>query len=217
MKIFLDTSSVDVIRDYIDTGLIDGVTTNPSLMLKEGKDPLEVIRRISDLFPEDSSVSAEVTADTADEMVALSRPYTDLGKNVTVKVPCTREGLKACKALRDEGFKVNVTLIFSQAQAILAAKAGATYVSPFVGRVDDNSFGGLCLIKDIANVYDKQVWYDTYILAASIRNVREVGRAFEYGANICTLPPSIFDKMYKHILTDDGLRRFNEDWANLMG
>ena len=217
MKIFLDTSSVDVIRDYLDTGLIDGVTTNPSLMLKEGKDPLEVIRRISDLFPEDSSVSAEVTADTADEMVALSRPYTDLGKNVTVKVPCTREGLKACKALRDEGFKVNVTLIFSQAQAILAAKAGATYVSPFVGRVDDNSFGGLCLIKDIANVYDKQVWYDTYILAASIRNVRGVGRAFEYGANICTLPPSIFDKMYKHILTDDGLRRFNEDWANLMG
>ena len=217
MKIFLDTSSVDVIRDYLDTGLIDGVTTNPSLMLKEGKDPLEVIRRISDLFPEDSSVSAEVTAETADEMVALSRPYTDLGKNVTVKVPCTREGLKACKALRDEGFKVNVTLIFSQAQAILAAKAGATYVSPFVGRVDDNSFGGLCLIKDIANVYDKQVWYDTYILAASIRNVREVGRAFEYGANICTLPPSIFDKMYKHILTDDGLRRFNEDWANLMG
>ena len=217
MKIFLDTSSVDVIRDYLDTGLIDGVTTNPSLMLKEGKDPLEVIRRISDLFPEDSSVSAEVTADTADEMIALSRPYTDLGKNVTVKVPCTREGLKACKALRDEGFKVNVTLIFSQAQAILAAKAGATYVSPFVGRVDDNSFGGLCLIKDIANVYDKQVWYDTYILAASIRNVREVGRAFEYGANICTLPPSIFDKMYKHILTDDGLRRFNEDWANLMG
>ena len=217
MKIFLDTSSVDVIRAYLDTGLIDGVTTNPSLMLKEGKDPLEVIRRISDLFPEDSSVSAEVTADTADEMVALSRPYTDLGKNVTVKVPCTREGLKACKALRDEGFKVNVTLIFSQAQAILAAKAGATYVSPFVGRVDDNSFGGLCLIKDIANVYDKQVWYDTYILAASIRNVREVGRAFEYGANICTLPPSIFDKMYKHILTDDGLRRFNEDWANLMG
>ena len=217
MKIFLDTSSVDVIRDYLDTGLIDGVTTNPSLMLKEGKDPLEVIRRISDLFPEDSSVSAEVTADTADEMVALSRPYTDLGKNVTVKVPCTREGLKACKALRDEGFKVNVTLIFSQAQAILAAKAGATYVSPFVGRVDDNSFGGLCLIKDIANVYDKQVWYDTYILAASIRNVREVGRAFEYGANICTLPPSIFDKMYKHILTDDGLWRFNEDWANLMG
>ena len=217
MKIFLDTSSVDVIRDYLDTGLIDGVTTNPSLMLKEGKDPLEVIRRISDLFPEDSSVSAEVTADTADEMVALSRPYTDLGKNVTVKVPCTREGLKACKALRDEGFKVNVTLIFSQAQAILAAKAGATYVSPFVGRVDDNSFGGLCLIKDIANVYEKQVWYDTYILAASIRNVREVGRAFEYGANICTLPPSIFDKMYKHILTDDGLRRFNEDWANLMG
>ena len=217
MKIFLDTSSVDVIRDYLDTGLIDGVTTNPSLMLKEGKDPLEVIRRISDLFPEDSSVSAEVTADTADEMVALSRPYTDLGKNVTVKVPCTREGLKACKALRDEGFKVNVTLIFSQAQALLAAKAGATYVSPFVGRVDDNSFGGLCLIKDIANVYDKQVWYDTYILAASIRNVREVGRAFEYGANICTLPPSIFDKMYKHILTDDGLRRFNEDWANLMG
>ena len=211
MKIFLDTSSVDVIRDYLDTGLIDGVTTNPSLMLKEGKDPLEVIRRISDLFPEDSSVSAEVTADTADEMVALSRPYTDLGKNVTVKVPCTREGLKACKALRDEGFKVNVTLIFSQAQAILAAKAGATYVSPFVGRVDDNSFGGLCLVKDIANTY-KRHDVETQILAASIRNVRDVGRAFEYGANVCTIPVKVFDKMYDHVLTREGLELFNNDY-----
>ena len=216
MKIFLDTSSVEVIRSHLSTGLIDGVTTNPSLMLKEGKDPLEVIRRISDLFPDDASVSAEVTAETAHEMVQLSRPYTSLGSNVTVKVPCTREGLEACYILSENEFKVNVTLVFSQAQAILAAKAGATFVSPFVGRVDDNSFGGLCLVKDIANVYAKHN-VSTQVLAASIRNVREVGRAFEYGANICTLPPAIFDKMYNHILTDDGLRRFNEDWANLMG
>tara|TARA_B100001996_G_scaffold169625_1_gene129314 strand:- start:1839 stop:2504 length:666 start_codon:yes stop_codon:yes gene_type:complete len=216
MKIFLDTSSVDVIRDHLDTGLIDGVTTNPTLMLKEGKDPLDVIRRISDLFPEDSSISAEVTADTAEEMVELSRPYTSLGRNVTVKVPCTIEGLKACKSLTDEDFQVNVTLIFSQSQAILAAKAGATYVSPFVGRVDDNSFGGLCLVKDIANVFQRH-HVSTEVLAASLRGVRDVGRAFEYGADIVTMPPAVFDKMYKHILTEAGLAQFEKDWQNLMG
>ena len=133
----------------------------------------------------------------------------------TIKVPCTPDGLIACRELSRNCIKVNVTLIFSPSQAILAAKAGATYVSPFVGRVDDNSFGGLCLIKDIANIYEKQNWKSTEILAASIRDVRSVGRAFEYGANICTLPPVVFRKMYKHILTDKGIELFENDWKSV--
>ena len=134
------------------------------------------------------------------------------GSYATIKVPCTPDGLAVCKELTRMIIRVNVTLIFSPSQAILAAKAGAAYVSPFVGRVDDNSFGGLCLIKDIANIYAKQNWKKTEILAASIRNVRDVGRAFEYGANICTLPPTVFNKMYNHILTDKGLELFDADY-----
>ena len=137
------------------------------------------------------------------------------GREATIKVPCTPDGLYVCRQLSRSLVKVNVTLIFSPSQAILAAKAGATYVSPFVGRVDDNSYGGLCLIKDIANVYAKQNWKSTEILAASIRNVRDVGRAFEYGANICTIPTGVFDKMYKHVLTDAGLAQFDKDWAEV--
>ncbi len=133
-------------------------------------------------------------------------------KNATIKVPCTPDGLYVCRELSRSLVKVNVTLIFSPSQAILAAKAGATYVSPFVGRVDDNSFGGLCLIKDIANVYAKQNWKKTEILGASIRDVRSVSRAFEYGANICTIPTGVFDKMYNHVLTDVGLAQFEADW-----
>ena len=137
------------------------------------------------------------------------------GKNATIKVPCTPDGLYVCRQLSRSLVKVNVTLIFSVTQAILAAKAGATYVSPFVGRVDDNSFGGLCLIKDIANTYAKQNWKRTEILGASIRNVRDVGRAFEYGANICTIPPKVFEGMYNHILTDKGLELFDADWRTV--
>ena len=144
-----------------------------------------------------------------EEGIRLAKKY---GKNATIKVPCTPDGLAVCRELSRDLIRVNVTLIFSPSQAILAAKAGATYVSPFVGRVDDNSFGGLCLIKDISNVYTKQNWKRTEILAASIRNVRDVGRAFEYGANICTLPPSVFDKMYNHILTEKGLEIFEKDF-----
>ena len=211
MKIFLDTAEVEQIIDGYNTGLIDGVTTNPTLILRSGRDQQEVIEEIYQACPNLESISAEVVADTAEEMVEQAQPFIDLSDNVTIKVPCTREGLKACYELSHDGILTNVTLVFSVSQAILAAKAGASYVSPFVGRVDDNSFGGLCLVKDIANTY-KRHDVETQILAASIRNVRDVGRAFEYGANVCTLPVKVFDKMYDHVLTEKGLELFNNDY-----
>lgn len=211
MKIFLDTAEVEQIIDGYKTGLIDGVTTNPTLILRSGRDQQEVIEEIYQACPNLESISAEVVADTADEMIEQAQPFIDLSDNVTIKVPCTREGLKACYELSHDGILTNVTLVFSVSQAILAAKAGASYVSPFVGRVDDNSFGGLCLVKDIANTY-KRHDVETQILAASIRNVRDVGRAFEYGANVCTLPVKVFDKMYDHVLTEKGLELFNNDY-----
>lgn len=211
MKIFLDTAEVEQIIDGYKTGLIDGVTTNPTLILRSGRDQQEVIEEIYQACPNLESISAEVVADTAEEMIEQAQPFIDLSDNVTIKVPCTREGLKACYELSHEDILTNVTLVFSVSQAILAAKAGASYVSPFVGRVDDNSFGGLCLVKDIANTY-KRHDVETKILAASIRNVRDVGRAFEYGANVCTLPVKVFDKMYDHVLTEKGLELFNNDY-----
>ena len=209
MNIFLDTAETDVIKKYYATGLIDGITTNPSLIMKSGRDPEEVYQELKDLGIDD--ISMEVMGDSSNMIVEGRRLASKFGKCATIKVPCTYEGLIACRQLSRELIRVNVTLIFDVAQAILAAKAGAAYVSPFVGRVDDNSFGGLCLIKDIANIYAKQNWKKTEILAASIRNVRDVGRAFEYGANICTLPPTVFNKMYNHILTDKGLELFDAD------
>ena len=211
MKIFLDTAEVSQIVDGYKTGLVDGVTTNPTLILRSGRQQSDVIEEIYQACPTLESISAEVVAETADEMVEQAQPYIALSDNVTIKVPCTREGLKACYELSNDGILTNVTLVFSVSQAILAAKAGATYVSPFVGRVDDNSFGGLCLVKDIANTY-KRHDVETQILAASIRNVRDVGRAFEYGANVCTIPVKVFDKMYDHVLTREGLELFNNDY-----
>jgi len=211
MKIFLDTAEVGQIVDGYKTGLVDGVTTNPTLILRSGRQQSDVIEEIYQACPNLESISAEVVAETADEMVEQAQPYIALSDNVTIKVPCTREGLKACYELSNDGILTNVTLVFSTSQAILAAKAGATYVSPFVGRVDDNSFGGLCLVKDIANTY-KRHDVETQILAASIRNVRDVGRAFEYGANVCTIPVKVFDKMYDHVLTREGLELFNNDY-----
>ena len=211
MKIFLDTAEVSQIVDGYKTGLVDGVTTNPTLILRSGRQQSDVIEEIYQACPNLESISAEVVAETADEMIEQAQPYIALSDNVTIKVPCTREGLKACYELSNDGILTNVTLVFSTSQAILAAKAGATYVSPFVGRVDDNSFGGLCLVKDIANTY-KRHDVETKILAASIRNVRDVGRAFEYGANVCTLPVKVFDKMYDHVLTREGLELFNNDY-----
>ena len=211
MKIFLDTAEVDQIVEGYKTGLVDGVTTNPTLILRSGRQQSDVIEEIYQACPNLESISAEVVAETADEMVEQAQPYIALSDNVTIKVPCTREGLKACYELSNDGILTNVTLVFSVSQAILAAKAGATYVSPFEGRVDDNSFGGLCLVKDIANTY-KRHDVETQILAASIRNVRDVGRAFEYGANVCTIPVKVFDKMYDHVLTREGLELFNNDY-----
>lgn len=222
MKIFLDTSDVDVIRQHCETGLIDGVTTNPTLMMQAGRDSVEVIKEISSLFTEHASISAEVVGDTADEMVSQAEDYYSISKNITIKVPCTVEGLRACKTLSDKDIPVNVTLIFSLEQAILSAKAGATYVSPFIGRCEDNNIDGIDLIKSIKKVYNMNhisVYnmnnISTNILAASIRNVAHIGQAFEAGADIVTLPPSIFEEMYKHDLTDQGIKQFDKDWKKL--
>ena len=193
MKIFLDTADTQAIQDGYETGLIDGITTNPTLIMKSGRNPEDVYQELIDLGIKD--ISMEVVGNDETMLAEAHRLIKKFGKDqATIKVPCTPDGLWVCKQLSRDLIKVNVTLIFSPAQAILASKAGARYVSPFVGRVDDNSFGGLCLIKDIANIYSKQQVYQTEILAASIRNVRDVGRAFEYGAHICTIPPAVFNK-----------------------
>ena len=215
MKIFLDTADVDLIEKYYGTGLIDGVTTNPTLIKKSGQDPEEVYRQIALLGVDD--ISMEIVTDDSYEFLKEGRRLKEkFGEITTIKVPCTPEGLKGCKLLTKEGIRVNVTLIFSAAQAVLASKAGAAYVSPFVGRVDDNSFDGLNLIKEIADIYEKQSrlynFVDTEILSASIRNVGSVSKSFEYGAGIVTMPPSVFEKMYNHILTDKGLELFQTDW-----
>ena len=215
MKIFLDTADVDLIEKYYGTGLIDGVTTNPTLIKKSGYDPEEVYRKIALIGVDD--ISMEIVTDDSYEFLKEGRRLKEkFGEITTIKVPCTPEGLKGCKLLSKEGIRVNVTLIFSAAQAVLASKAGAAYVSPFVGRVDDNSFDGLNLIKEIADIYEKQSrlynFVDTEILSASIRNVGSVSKSFEYGAGIVTMPPSVFEKMYNHVLTDKGLDLFQKDW-----
>ena len=215
MKIFLDTAHVDLIEKYYGTGLIDGVTTNPTLIKKSGYDPEEVYRKIALIGVDD--ISMEIVTDDSYEFLKEGRRLKEkFGEITTIKVPCTPEGLKGCKLLSKEDIRVNVTLIFSAAQAVLASKAGAAYVSPFVGRVDDNSFDGLGLIKEIADIYEKQSrlynFVDTEILSASIRNVGSVSKSFEYGAGIVTMPPSVFEKMYNHILTDKGLELFQTDW-----
>ena len=210
MKIFLDTAETEVVRKHWKTGLIDGLTTNPTLIRKSGKNHEDVYQEFKDIGLTD--ISMEVIGDTGNMISEGKRLHKKFGKCATIKVPCTYEGLQACAHLSVEGIKVNVTLIFSQSQAILAAKAGAKYVSPFVGRVDDNSFGGLCLVKDIAKVYREHM-VTTQVLAASLRGVRDVGRAFEYGADIVTMPPIVFEGMYNHILTDKGLDQFDKDYA----
>ena len=214
MKIFLDTSEVDVISKYCESGLIDGVTTNPTLMMQAERDPVDVIKDISALFPDDSSISAEVVADTAEEMIFQAKQYYSISSNITIKVPCTEEGLKACKVLSAKNIPVNVTLIFSATQAILCAKAGAKYVSSFVGRCEDNGLSGIGLIESIRTIYDRNN-IDTQILAASIRTTEHVTNAFIAGTDIVTLPPSILKKMYKHDLTDQGIDQFDKDWKKV--
>ena len=212
MKIFLDTADTSIIQKHFATGLIDGVTTNPTLIKKSGRNPEDVYQEIADIGVKD--ISMEVVGGFQEMVKEGKRLYDKFGDVCTVKVPCTSEGLFVCHELSKLNIRVNVTLIFSQTQAILSSKAGATYVSPFVGRVDDNSFGGICLVKDIVNVF-KEHYVTTNVLAASVRNVRDVGRLFEHGAEIVTMPPAVFEKMYNHILTDKGLELFQADWESV--
>jgi len=213
MRIFLDTAETDLIRSKFSTGLIDGVTTNPSLIRKSGRDPEEVYQEIKDIGVKD--ISMEVVGDVNEMISEGRRLHEKFGKVSTIKVPCTSDGLRACYELSRDVINVNVTLIFDAAQAILAAKAGAKYVSPFVGRLDDNSIQGLDLIKTISDIYRVQNVYDTEILSASIRYVNSVSQSFANGANLVTMPPAVFDKMYNHVLTDKGLQIFDEDWKQV--
>jgi transaldolase len=211
MQFFIDTADVDEIRDLAATGLVDGITTNPSLIAKTGRPFLEVVREICEIVP--GPVSAEVTATDHATMLAEGRKLAGLAPNVCVKVPLTPDGLKTCKALSDAGTKVNVTLCFSAAQAILAAKAGATYISPFVGRLDDIGAVGMDLIADIVAIYDAYPEIDTQVLVASVRGPAHVIEAAKTGAHVATLPPGVLRAMFKHPLTDKGLEAFLADWA----
>jgi transaldolase len=211
MKIFLDTADLDEIRAANETGLIDGVTTNPTLILRSGRTLPDVAKQLVEEFPNFESISTEVVADTAEEMIAQAQQYIKMGPAITVKLPCTVEGLKACRVLNKAGIKTNVTLIFSAAQAVLAAKAGATYVSPFVGRLDDQSVAGLEVVRSISELY-RIYGVETQVLSASIRSVQRVVRSWYNGAQVVTMPPKHFWEMYNHILTKDGLDRFQKDW-----
>jgi transaldolase len=209
MKFFADTADTAAIAELAEHGLLDGVTTNPSLVMKSGRPMAEVIAEICALV--EGPVSAEVVATEADAMIAEGRKLAEIAPNIAVKVPLTWDGLKACKRLTDEGHPVNVTLCFSAAQALLAAKAGATFVSPFVGRLDDIGLDGMELIRDIRTIYDN-FGFATEILAASIRSVNHVAGAALAGADVATVPPDVLKKLVQHPLTDKGLAAFLADW-----
>ncbi len=209
MKFFVDTAEIDAIAELNDLGMVDGVTTNPSLIMKSGRDILEVTKEISDLV--DGPVSAEVVATKADDMIAEGRKLAKIADNIAVKVPLTWDGLKACNVLTNEGNMVNVTLCFSANQALLAAKAGATFISPFIGRLDDINLDGMELIADIRAIYDNY-GFETQILAASIRSVNHAYQAAMIGSDVMTAPPGVIKKMAEHPLTDAGLAAFLADW-----
>jgi transaldolase len=209
MKIFLDTANIEEIRKGAEYGIVDGVTTNPSLVAKEGRDFKQVIEEITGLI--DGPVSAEVTTMDKQEMLRQGREYAKWHKNVVVKLPTTREGISACKTLADEGIKVNMTLCFSASQALLIAKAGASYCSPFVGRLDDISEDGLELIEDIVLIYENY-GYETEVLAASLRHPMHVVQCAKIGAHVGTMPFKVLDALYNHPLTDKGLANFTKDW-----
>ncbi len=211
MKFFIDTADVKEIADLASSGLVDGVTTNPSLIAKSGRNFLEVVREICEIVP--GPVSAEVASVHYDEMLAEGRKLAKLASNVCVKVPLTWDGLKACRALSQEGTPVNVTLCFSAGQAILAAKAGATFISPFVGRLDDVGQEGMQLIGDIVDIYRNYPALRTEVLAASIRGVTHVIEAARLGAHVATVPPKVLRDLALHPLTDKGLAAFVKDWA----
>ncbi|MEO9819053.1 MAG: fructose-6-phosphate aldolase [Paracoccaceae bacterium] len=208
MKFFVDTAEIDAIAELNELGMVDGVTTNPSLIMKSGRDILEVTKEICDLV--DGPVSAEVVATDADKMIAEGRKLADIASNIAVKVPLTWDGLKACKVLTGEGKMVNVTLCFSANQALLAAKAGATFISPFIGRLDDIALDGMEVIEDIRTIYDN-FNFKTEILAASIRSVNHVMESARIGADVITAPPEVIKKLASHPLTDKGLDQFLKD------
>ena len=210
MKFFVDTADIEAIRDLAATGLLDGVTTNPSLVAETGRDFSRVLADICDVV--EGPVSAEVTAVDFEAMVEEGRRLTSLADNIAVKVPLTWDGLKACRTLAQAGARVNVTLCFSPSQAILAAKAGAAFVSPFVGRLDDVGHDGMALIADIRTIYDNYESFSTEILVASVRHPGHVVEAARQGADICTMPPAVLHKLTQHPLTDRGLDAFLADW-----
>ena len=209
MQFFVDTAEVEDIKELNDLGMADGVTTNPSLIMKSGRDILEVTKEICGII--DGPVSAEVVALDADEMLKEGRKLAKIADNIAVKVPLTWAGLKTCKALSEDGIMVNVTLCFSANQALLAAKAGATFISPFIGRLDDINIDGMDLIADIRTIYDNY-GFETRILAASIRSVNHMSQAALIGADVATAPPAVIRKMADHPLTDKGLAGFLKDW-----
>jgi transaldolase len=210
MKFFLDTGNIKDIESLMPLGIVDGVTTNPSLMAKEGGDPRKIIKQICELVK--GPVSAEVVSVDADGMIAEGRDWAKLDKHIVVKVPFTRDGVKACKTLREDGIPVNVTLCFSPTQALIAAKVGATYISPFVGRLDDIASDGMGLIQQIVDIY-KAYDFKTEVLVASVRGPMHIVEAARMGADICTCPASVIEACFKHPLTDIGLEKFLKDWA----
>lgn len=212
MKLFIDTANIDEIRQISSWGVIEGVTTNPSLIAKEGRDFKEVIEEITSIV--DGPISAEVISLEAEEMVNEARDLAQISDNIIIKIPMTDEGLKAVKVLSAEGIKTNVTLVFSLSQALLAAKAGATYVSPFIGRLDDIGQDGLGLIREIMLVFENFA-IDTEVIAASIRSVNHVNQVAQAGCDIATIPYKVFELMIKHELTDAGIERFLQDWKSL--
>lgn len=211
MKFFVDTADVDEIKGLLDTGLLDGVTTNPSLIAKSGRNILAVLEEICALVP--GPVSGEVTATEASAMITEGEKLAGIAENLVVKLPLTFDGIKACYALTQKGIKTNVTLCFSSAQALLAAKAGATYISPFVGRLDDIGSNGMDLISDICQVYSMYPDIETEVLVASIRNPIHLMEAAKMGADVATIPPKVIHQLFKHPLTDAGLEAFLKDWA----
>jgi len=212
MKIFLDTADTELISKYFSTGLVDGVTTNPTLIMKSGRNPEDVYQEIKDIGVSD--ISMEVMGSDLEMYDEGVRLYEKFGDVATIKVPCTRDGLAACRELTKERIRTNVTLVFSAAQAVLAAKSGATYVSPFVGRLDDQSVAGLEVVRSIAGLYQIH-GIKTQVLSASIRSVQRVVRSWYNGAHIVTMPPKILEQMYDHVLTDKGMEIFEKDWESV--
>ena len=214
MKLFIDSGNLKEIEALVPLGIIDGITTNPSLLAKEQGDYRENLKKICDIVQ--GPVSAEVTELVWDAMVRQGRDLAAIDKHIVVKVPLTRDGIRACKTLAEEGIRVNVTLCFSATQALLAAKVGATYISPFVGRLDDISTNGMELIRDIVDIYENYDFH-TEVLVASVRNPMHVVEAARLGADICTCPPAIIDSLFNHPLTDSGLKKFLADWDKAYG